>query len=97
MSANYHLPTDEEICEKRIATILKLYKMDRPLPLHIKEDINRVLGNIGWNCWFADWINHRIYCWVLEITANRSNPELEAFADWEDISDSDSEDEEEDA
>jgi hypothetical protein len=97
MSANYHLPTDEELCDKQIATILKLYKMDRPLPKHIKDDIDRVLDNIGWSCWFVDYLNHRIYCWVLEITANRSNPELEEFVYWEDIpdSDSDSEDEEE--
>jgi hypothetical protein len=95
MSANYHLPTDEELCDKQIATILKLYKMDRPLPKHIKDDIDRVLDNIGWSCWFVDYLNHRIYCWVLEITANRSNPELEEFVYWEDIPDSDSEDEEE--
>jgi hypothetical protein len=85
----------EELTEKKIATILKLYKMDRPLPKHIKDDIDRVLDNIGWSCWFVDYLNHRIYCWVLEITANRSNPELEEFVYWEDIQDSDSEDEEE--
>jgi hypothetical protein len=88
------LPTDKEICDKQIATILKLYKMDRPLPKHIKEDIDRVLENIGWSCWFADWINHRIYCWVLEINANLNKPDLVEFIYWEDINDSDSESDE---
>ena len=88
--------TDEEICEKQIATLLKLYKMDRPLPKHIKEDIDRVLENIGWCCWFADWINHRIYCWCIEIAATSSrHPDLVEFVYWEDIQDSDSESEDE--
>lgn len=95
MSANYHCPTDEELCEKHIDTLRKLYKIERPLPKHITDDITRVLENIGWSCWFADWINHRVYCWVLEINASKSKPELPDFMNWEDIK-SDDESEEDD-
>jgi len=86
MSANYNYPTDEEICEKRIATLRKLYKIENQLPKHIRDDITRVLENIGWSCWFADWINHRIYCWVLEVNASKSKPDTPDFIYWEDIS-----------
>jgi hypothetical protein len=101
MSANdYHCPTDEELSEREITKLFKAYKIDRiqrPLPLHIKEDIARVLENIGWSCWFADWLNHRIYCWILEINATSSKPNLEEFIYFEDIpSDSESEEDEED-
>ena len=91
MSAN----TDDEICEKHIDTLRKLYKIERPLPKHITDDITRVLENIGWCCWFADWINHIVYCWVLEINASKSKPDLPDFINWEDIK-SDDESEEDD-
>jgi len=93
------MPTDAELCDKQINTILKLYKMERPLPKHIRDDITRVLENIGWSCWFADWLNHRIYCWVLEINATSSTPNLAPFIHFEDIesdSESDSESDRED-
>jgi len=95
MSANYNCPTDEEICEKRIATLRKLYKIENPLPKHITDDITRALENIGWNCWFADWLNHRVYCWVLEVNASKSKPDTPDFIYWEDISSETSSEEEE--
>ena len=99
MSANNNCPTNEELCEKEITKLFKTYKIDRiqrSLPLHIKKDIARVLENIGWSCWFADWLNHRIYCWILEINATSSKPSLEEFIHFEDIpSSSNSEEEEE--
>ena len=92
MSANYHTPTDEELCEKEINKLLKNYRMET-LPNHIRKDISRVLENIGWSCWFGDWINHRIYCWVLEVNASRSKPDCPDFIYWEDLP-SESEEEE---
>lgn len=88
--------SDKELCEKRITTILKLYKIHTPLPNFIKDDITRVLENIGWSCWFADWVNHRIYCWVLEINATLPNPPNTEFIHWEDIESDDESDDEED-
>jgi len=89
--------TDEELCEKRITTLLKLYKIHTPLPNFIKDDITRVLENIGWSCWFADWLNHRIYCWSLELNATLPNPPDTTFIHWEDIeSDDESNDDSDD-
>lgn len=86
-------PTDEELCDKNIAKLMKLYKIDSPLPKHIRDDIMRACKNIGICCSFADWINHRIYCWALEVD-NRGRP---GFIHWEYISSGEEESEEEES
>lgn len=73
-------PTDEELCLEFIAKVKKAYKIENSLPKHITDDIMKKLIS-GWDCSFAEWLNHTVYNWVLEVRTN-DKPD---FIDWEDI------------
>jgi hypothetical protein len=71
--------------EEEIKKLLRVYKLPNCLPLNMKEDILRVLCSIGWGCWFADWLNHRIYCLAIERAAHSRTGDIVEFIHFEDI------------
>jgi hypothetical protein len=83
----------ENLKEEKIAQILKAYKVERPLSVELKAEIDAFYGAIGYGCWFVDWLNSRIWCWLMVEWAKNDEEEKERIH-WEDIQSDDEEEEE---
>jgi len=57
---------DEQIVDEEIIKLTKHYKVSTAVPSNVLNEMYSVVNKIGYSCWYADWINHRFYCWLLE-------------------------------
>ena len=59
------------------------YKWEREVPSFIMEEIVS-MNELGEGCWFADWLNHRLYTWILSVCLIEEIPPP-YYKDFEDI------------
>jgi hypothetical protein len=75
--------TMTDLKSELITSYLKYYKWELPIPSFIMEEIDQMEETNGYDCWFADWLNHRLYTWIFSFCLVRelSVPEYKDFED----------------
>jgi hypothetical protein len=85
---------EEKLKEEKIAQILKAYKWTRPLSTELKAEIDEFFSEVGYGCWFVDWLSSRIWCWLMNEWAKTDDEGFKERIHWEDFSDDEEEEEE---
>ena len=77
---------DKQLADEFTKQILVHYDWEIPIPPSLNEEIDIMLNLIGYGCWFADWLNHKLYTWIMEYGLRNSLtiPEYTYFEDIED-------------
>jgi hypothetical protein len=62
----------------------KKLNYNKPIKLP-KKLIDDIVKRADDTCWGADYINHKIYTYIIEYAIKNNEPLPECYADWEDI------------
>jgi hypothetical protein len=75
-----------------IKSIEKTYKLTLSLDEQVITEINRIYP-ITSGCWFADWLNHRLYTYIMT-DCLENGLEVPPYTDWEELEKVEEEEEE---
>ena len=74
-----------------ITQVLSHYKWLKPIPICLKQEIDENYEIMS-GCQFMEYLNHKLYSWIIMEAVNETKEQVPKFTHWEDLDELDDDD-----